>query len=310
MVLPSFVIRHSAFTLIEVMLTIAIMAVICGTIYQFTGTVVRSSAVSMRMDAQEQSFAGLRRLLEAQFAALPTNETGTLIGVSIEETHGHHDAVQLVCPAGNALLTPDARGLYRVTVGLDEIPAGSGHFSLVMEREAWRENDDESGTNTINFELPPVSAGGFKTSRQQLPGDSVRLLDNVGSLEIAYYDPRLNSWQDKWNDDTLIPSLVRVRLTMENSSAPYEFIEQIPSGGIRRGLPTTIAANSRVPNYPVPGQTGTGTVPGTNGTVPNLPPGLQVPPPPPPGMNVPTLPPGFSPNTPLVLPPRGNPAPR
>ncbi len=291
------VLGGSAFTLIEVMLAIAIMAVICGTIYQFTGTVIRSSNISLRVDAQEQSFAGLRRLLDAQFAVLPANEIGTFIGVAEEGKHGHHDAIQVVCPAGNALLTPDAHGLYQVTLGLDEIPKGSGHYTLVMERAPWSADDDE-GVN--------VSSGPFKTpvkinAAGVAPSDSVRLLAGVNSLEIAYYDPRLNAWQDKWNDDTMIPSLVRVRLAMENSSAPYEFVEQIPSGGIRRGLPTTIA----VPGYSVSGVTGTasrsnGTVPGTNGTVPNLPAGLTVPPPPP----------GFSPNTPLLLPNGGNASPR
>ncbi len=305
----------AAFTLIEVMLAIAIMAVICGTIYQFTGTVIRSSSVSMRTDAQEQSFGGLRRLLDTQFAALPTNETGTFVGVSEEGEHGHHDALRVVCPAGNAVLTPDAHGLYRVTLGLHELPKGSGHYTLVMEREPWDENENANGAPLLN--LGDISAGGFKTSRNSLPSDSVRLLDGVRSLELAYYDPRLNSWQDKWNDDTLIPSLVRVRLEMENSGAPYEFVAQVPSGGIRRGLPTTNNALTYAPpgTLSVPGN-GAGTVPGAVGpsgaTVPSLPAGLTVPPPPPGGFTVPPMPPsgvpnGF-PNQPLSFPnapPRG-----
>ena len=284
----AFRVPPSAFTLIEVMLAIAILAVICGTIYQFTGTVIRSSDISLRTDAQEQSFAGLRRLLDAQFSALPANEIGVFIGETQEGKHGHRDALQVVCPAGNALLTPDAQGLYRVTLGLDESPQGSGHYALIMEREP-RTEDIDGENNGSAFQLPAVGAGGVQTNRNQLPADSVRLLGGVRSLEISYYDPRLNSWQDKWNDDTLIPSLVRVRLAMENSGAPYEFIEQIPGGGLRRGLPNTVATNPGAPNYGFGGQPGTnpGAVSPTGAPVPSLPPGLSVPQAPPGGFAVP-----------------------
>ena len=279
------------------MLAIAILAVICGTIYQFTGTVIRSSNISLRTDAQAQSLDGLRRLLGEQFSALPANETGVFFGVSEAGKHGHRDALQVVCPAGNALLTPDARGLYRVTLGLDERPAGSGHYTLVMEREPRAEDEDDDENNGSAFQLPTVSAGGVQTNRNQLPADRVRLLGGVSSLEISYYDPRLNTWQDKWRDDTLIPSLVRVRLALENGGAPYEFVEQIPGGGLRRGLPNTVS----VPNNGASASLGNGvagTVSGAAGpsgaTVPSLPPGLTVPPPPPGGFTVPSAPPGQS----------------
>ncbi|MBE7212061.1 MAG: hypothetical protein INR65_13655 [Gluconacetobacter diazotrophicus] len=291
--------------MIEVMLAIAILAIICGTIYNFTNTVLRSASVATSTDERAQSFDGLRRLLEAQFSALPVNENGVFVGLKQEGEHGHRDAIQVVCPAGNALLTPDAHGLYRTTLGMDELPHGSGHYALVMEREPRPEDDDENGNGAAAFQLPAVSAGGVKTNRSQLPSDSVRLFGGVRALEISYYDPRLNSWQDKWNDDTMIPSLVRVRLTMEGARSPYEFIEQVPSGGIRRGLPNTVATGiaSGIPGIP------TGNVLGAVGpngaTVPNLPAGLSVPPPPP-NMAVPGLPPGMSampnPNRPVAFP--------
>ena len=287
--------RRGAFTLIEVMLAIAIMAIVCGTIYQFTGTVLRSSTVATRLDSRDQAFAGLRRLLDAQFAVLPANESRTFVGVNVESKGGHRDALQLVCPAGNALLTPDARGLYQITLGLGETREGSGHYALVMERAPWDADGDEDNDN-VKFALPAVSAGGVQTTHDQLPSDVVPLLDGVKSLEITYYDPRLNSWQDRWNDDTMIPSLVRVRLAMEDSGAPYEFIEQIPSGGLRRGLPNTALTNFAVPGVNsagganIPGVTGPGGAP-----VPPLPPGLTVPLPPAGGFPAPPpLPPGVS----------------
>ena len=262
--------RMAAFTLVEIMLAIAILAVICGTIYQFTGTTVRASVASMRFDAQEQTFAGLRRLLDAQFAALPANEPQACLGATNEGKHGKRDALQMICPAGNAVLTPDARGLYQITLGLHETAHGSGRYTLGLEREPWTEDSETLSNKNDTFQLPAISAGGFRTQEtgsrdQQGPSDWVKLLDGVSALEISYFDPRLNTWLDKWNDQTLIPSLVRVRLTMEQSSSPYEFIERVPGGGLRRGLPNTVAAGTNIPGLP----------PGVS--VPSLPPGASIP---------------------------------
>ena len=266
----AFVIRHSAFTLIEIMLAIAILAVICGTIYQFTATTVRATVVSAQADSREVSFSGLRRLLDAQFAALPFSEPHAFLGATTDGKHGKRDALQMICPAGNALLTPDAHGLYQITLGLHEIPRGSGHYVLGLEREPWTDDSETLLNGADAFQLPAVSAGGVRTTgtslqSEQGPSDWVRLLDGVSALEISYFDPRLNTWLDKWSDQTFIPSLVRVRLTMENSDVPYEFVEQVPGGGLRRGLPSSVASSNGIPGLP----------PGI--TVPSLPPGITAP---------------------------------
>ena len=101
--------RPAAFTLIEILLAMAIMAVICGTIYQFTGTTVQVADVATRTDARAESLGGLRRLLAAQFAALPMSEPQAITGAANDGEHGRQDILQMLCPAGGALLTPDVR---------------------------------------------------------------------------------------------------------------------------------------------------------------------------------------------------------
>jgi hypothetical protein len=55
----------------------------------------------------------------------------------------------------------------------------------------------------------------------------VPLLENIRSLQIRYFDPRLNTWQDKWTDNVTLPRLVKV--TVERKDAvPWEAI--IPLG--------------------------------------------------------------------------------
>ena len=291
--------------MIEVLLAMAIMAVICGTIYQFTGTTVRVAGVATRVDAREQALGGLRRLLSAQFAALPASESQALTGEANDGDHGRSDALRMLCPAGSAILTPDARGLYWATFEMREIPGGSGRHALVLNREPWTD-DTELGKP---IQLSAVSAGGVRTSGGlgSRPAGWVRLLDGVRSLQIDYFDPRLNSWVDKWNDPTMSPSLVRMRLALENSGAPYEFIEKVPGGGVPRGALSTILPGSPVPTLP-PGFNPANLPPRLNPA--NLPPGVAGsnkggtrtgPPTAPPAGAAPTLPPGVAPTLPPGL---------
>ena len=36
------------------------------------------------------------------------------------------------------------------------------------------------------------------------------LIENVGSLQIRYFDPRLNGWVPRWTDTVTLPRLVKV----------------------------------------------------------------------------------------------------
>jgi hypothetical protein len=54
------------------------------------------------------------------------------------------------------------------------------------------------------------------------------LIKNVGSLQIRYFDPRLNIWVDRWTDTMLLPRLVKVVVGRTDASLPWEAI--IPLG--------------------------------------------------------------------------------
>ena len=49
----------------------------------------------------------------------------------------------------------------------------------------------------------------------------VSLLANLTSLEIRYFDPRLNAWVDRWTDRGTLPHLVRLTITRVDSAAPW-----------------------------------------------------------------------------------------
>ena len=56
----------------------------------------------------------------------------------------------------------------------------------------------------------------------------IPLLENVQSLQVRYFDPRLNTWVDKWTDNLTLPRLVRLIIGRPDSPVPFDAI--VPLG--------------------------------------------------------------------------------
>jgi prepilin-type N-terminal cleavage/methylation domain-containing protein len=228
------------FTLLEVMLAVAILVVITVVVSQFTALTVESAEVSVQSTADGLALNGLRHLLAAQFSALPAGQDGALVGMNIRSHGGRRDAMQLICPSGNALLTPDAKGFYQITFVLREVPRGSGKLVLGMERQPWTDDDDDDDDDDS---AAAKTASKRTAAAEKLPSDWIPLLPGVQQLEIAYFDARLNAWVDRWTDQSMLPNLVRFRLAMGPGQAPYELVERVPNGGLKRVQPTVVLPN-------------------------------------------------------------------
>ena len=69
---------------------------------------------------------------------------------------------------------------------------------------------------------------------RQLPDNSNKdehwlpLLRDVDAIEVRYFDPRLNMWNERWADDSAYPTLVRVRIWRTNATVPYEAVIELP----------------------------------------------------------------------------------
>ena len=50
------------------------------------------------------------------------------------------------------------------------------------------------------------------------------LIENVASLEIRYFDPRVNSWLDRWSDTARLPRLVKIVIGRNDAAVPWEVI--------------------------------------------------------------------------------------
>ena len=262
--------RVAAFTLLEILLAVAILLILTVVVREFTDTTMDAVKFSEKIVDHEGAYGGVRRLIETQLGSMPASETGSFLGINIKGKNGRRDMLQMVCPAGNAVLTPDAKGFYQVTLGVRENPRGSGKYFLGMQREPWTSDDEDDeedeDTDDNGNAKPVVKANTNRAPKQNLPADWLPLMPGVTSLEIAYFDARLNGWVDKWTDQGALPNLVRLRLGADKEEPPYEMIARVPGGGQRVNVGANLNFQPTTPdptNPQTPGvQVGTPGIPG------------------------------------------------
>jgi prepilin-type N-terminal cleavage/methylation domain-containing protein len=185
-----------AFTLIEITFAVAILAMMSMAIYRF----VQSNLISMRISAEsdlvDASYDGLRELLTAQWQSLPAGE-GNLTGEPYKFSGRSRDEISWNSGAGPGVITRYARGQYSVTMRLRP-SKDRKQMDLGLTRKPQTE---EQGGGETWFPLLP----------------------NVQSIQIRYFDPRLNSWVDRWTDTVTLPRLVRLLIARPNGE-PWDTI--------------------------------------------------------------------------------------
>jgi len=164
--------------------------------------------VSSEVDAVEARYDGLRELLTQQLQSLPPG-TGALAGEPLKIDGHDRDELSWVCPAGPGLLTRYATGDFQVSLRLRPHDAKSRQLDLGLLRKP---KDDTAVSNEHET--------------------WVRLIDNVGTLQIRFFDSRLNTWVQRWTDTVTLPRLCRLH------ECHYEALE------IARRRPSAFAVGS------------------------------------------------------------------
>lgn len=193
-----------AFTLLEIALAVAILGMMALAIYRFVNANIISLRVSAETSTTDATWDGLRDLLTAQWQTLPTGK-GALIGEPFKLNERPRDEIKWTCTAGPGLLTRYAPGEFTVSMRLQPADKKSDRLDLGFLRKP---KDDTSITNERESWVP--------------------LIQNVGSMQIRYFDPRLNSWLDKWTDTVMLPRLVKITVVRNTVAVPWEVI--IPLG--------------------------------------------------------------------------------
>lgn len=188
------------FTLLEIMLAVAILGMMSLAIYRFVQSNIVALRLSTEATAADAAYAGLRDLLTTQWQSLAPG-TGALSGEPLKLSDRSRDEIRWVCGAGPGLLTRYAPGDFSVIMRLQPQDKKSNRLDLGLLRKP---TEDASFTDVNESWVP--------------------LLDNVQTLQIRYFDSRLNTWVDRWTDTVTLPRLVKVIVGRNDAAVPWEAI--------------------------------------------------------------------------------------
>jgi prepilin-type N-terminal cleavage/methylation domain-containing protein len=197
-----------AFTLLEVVIAVAIVSLLTISIYRFVAANLTALRISTEMSTERQSMVGLVNLIDGQLSDLPVQGQALLLG----QPHKFHDLesdeMQWLCRAGQGLLTTAALGEYRVTLELKPVEKTSAELELGLRRR-------------------PVEG-------TEKDDTWISLMRPVVALEIRYFHPQLNAWVERWNDQNRRPSLVRISITRTLEEPPYEAVLTLPTANLQQ----------------------------------------------------------------------------
>ncbi len=198
---------RDAFTLLEIILSVAILSMVALALYQFVGSTLISASVAYNAGTLQSELAGFNRVFQAQAANLPARVPSgaqLLTGKSKRGAGAAADSIMWISPPGNGVFARRGEGYFFATLEL--VPNRDGS-RLVLSRAVIQPDPN----------LPPK------------PLPDVPLISNVASFEVAYYDARINSWVDDWNDPVALPNLVRFRMRFTTGAPDYETVIRLPT---------------------------------------------------------------------------------
>jgi prepilin-type N-terminal cleavage/methylation domain-containing protein len=196
-------VRSGGFTLLEIIVAVAILATMAMAIYRFVQSNIVAIRVSSDAIAADARYEGLRDVLMAQWQSLPAGK-GALLGDTYKLNDRSRDEIRWICGAGPGLMTRYASGDYVVSLRL------------------------QSEKNSDRYDLGLLRKPRNDSALSDAKESWVPLIDNVTSLQIRYFDVRLNTWIERWTDTGTLPRLVKVTVGRPDASVPWQAI--IPLG--------------------------------------------------------------------------------
>jgi prepilin-type N-terminal cleavage/methylation domain-containing protein len=185
------------FTLLEIMLAVAILGMMAIAIFRFVQTNLIAVRFSAEIAAADAQYDGLRDLLTTQWQSLSPLRA-KMVGEPFKLNDRERDEIKWNCSAGPGLLTRYA----------------SGEFTAVLRLQP---NDDRLDLGILR--KPEDDSDVAEKNETWVP-----LIKNVGSLEISYFDPNANDWLPRWPGGNRLPSLVKVSVGRPDATAPWEAV--------------------------------------------------------------------------------------
>ena len=191
--------RCRGFTLLEIMLAVAILGMMALAIFRFVQTNLTALRFSSETAAVDAQYDGLRDLLTTQWQSLSPLRA-RMMGEPFKLNDRERDEIRWNCGAGPGLLTRYAPGEFTAVLRLKPADDKSDRFDLGILR---KQVDSDSAEEHETW---------------------VPLIQNVNSLEIAYFDPNANTWLPRWPGGNRMPSLVKVSVGRPDAADPWEAV--------------------------------------------------------------------------------------
>jgi prepilin-type N-terminal cleavage/methylation domain-containing protein len=191
---------HRGFTLLEIMLAVAILGMMAMAIFRFVQSNMTALQFSSAVAAQDAQYGGLRDLLTTEWQSLNPNRA-SMMGDPFKLNDRERDEIRWNSGAGLGLLTRYAPGEFTVALRLQPNKKKSDQLDLGLLRQSQDDSDNAEGQETW-----------------------VPLIKNVTSLEITYFEPNANTWLPQWAGGTRLPSLVKISVGRPDSADPWEAI--------------------------------------------------------------------------------------
>ena len=201
---------RAAFTLLEVIIGVMVLAMLVFTLMRFVETNLLAMRALTRVSDQRAAIVGLVNFVQAELNEIPGRGQGVLLGTASKTHDMAMDSMQWICHSGQGMLTTAADSEYFITLAIQPPDDKKAHGYEIGLRRRLTESQE----------------GDYKW----LP-----LIRPAAAMEIRYFDPRLGSWLERWNDQNARPSLVRIRIWRDVDDIPYEAIMNVPAANLQQG---------------------------------------------------------------------------
>ena len=191
---------HRGFTLMEIMLAVAILGLMSVAIFRFVQSNMIALQLSSDSDAADAQYAGLRDLLTAEWQSLNPLRAN-MVGEPFKLSDRERDEIKWKSSAGPGLLTRYAPGDFTVVLRLQPEKEKGSRLDLGFSRKA--QEDSDTGEERETW---------------------VPLIKNVNSLEISFFDANANNWLPRWPLGGRLPLLVKITVGRTDSAVPWETI--------------------------------------------------------------------------------------
>jgi general secretion pathway protein J len=207
---------RSGFTLLEVMLAVAIMALTTLGIFRFVQSTVRAVAASVDDTEEQLAVERLVALVQEEFYNLPVRGQTNIQGEGTRLNGVDFDSIEWRSRGGPGLMTTAATGEYRVKFRIQPVEKNSTKYEIGY----WRR--------------PALieTSGGLVEGGSDKDATWVPLMQHVAALRLRYWDSRLGQLLDSWRDPTVRPSFVIMSVTLEGEITPYEAVLRIPISAV------------------------------------------------------------------------------